>query len=461
MILLQKNIAFLIGLFCSLLVAYSQEGTPVAKIDFWQLDSIQLNVNEKLTVLHTQYDSVEQSYAQLTKNLQHLIASLQQSGQRVDELIHKIDSLNAVKEGKLYVLKSKSAKLKNEVREKLNSLNLPPEFSGKVTEYTAALDHIDVSLPGTAFSIPELNIPELKGLNLSSPKIPELNLDGLSKIKDLTSQAEELKDGLPEMKLPEKEKMAAKVEEEASAFASDRLGKMPGIPEFPKSGEEVQQQALNEMKEQALDHFGGKQEILQKAMQQVGEYKEKFPDVQSLGDLPQKAPDPIKKKSFVERLVPGLTLQYQRWNEHLLDVNLYAGYQFTSQLTAGVGWNQRVAYDADQKYWNRQLYMHGPRIFTSYNLGRGFIAHLEAEAMRTFVYHLLTDPQAGQWDWVYSMMIGLKKEYRLTKELKGTAYILYNVFDPQHKSPYVDRLNARFGIEYRIGKKRGKQLIAS
>ncbi len=416
-------------------------------------DSIQLTFNSRFNLLNSQYDSIAQTYTSLSSPLQHRIDSLQHLGQPADELIHKIDSLNAAKEEKLYTLKAKSEKLKSEVREKLNSLNLPPELSGKITEYTDALDYIDVSLPGTAFSIPELNMPELKGLNLSSPKIPELNLDGLSEIKGLAGQVEELKNGLPEMKLPEKEKIAAKVEEEASAFASDRLGEVPGIPEVPKSGEEAQQQVLNEMKEQAIDHFGEKQEILRKSMEQVSQYKQKFSDVQSLADLPKKAPDPIKKKAFAERLVPGLTLQYQRWNEHLLDINLYTGYRFTSKLTAGAGWNQRVAYDADRNQWNQLSYIYGPRVHSSYNLGRGFIVHIEGETMRTFIHYSLTDPQASQWEWVYSMMTGLKKEYRMTKKLKGTAYLLYNIFDPNHKSPYVDRLNARFGVEYKVRKK--------
>lgn len=416
-------------------------------------DSIQLTFNSKFNLLNNQYDSIAQTYTGLSSPLQHLIDSLQQIGKPADELIHKIDSLNALKEEELYALKSKSEKLKSEVREKLKSLNLPPELSGSISEYTAALDHVDVSLPNTAFSVPELNVPELKGLNLSSPKIPELNMDGLSDLKTLAGQVEELKDSLPEMKLPEIEQIAARIEEEASAFASDRLGEMPGIPELPQSGEEAQQQVLNEMKEQALDYFGGKQEILKKSMEQVSEYKQKFPDVQSLGDLPKKAPDPIKKKAFVERLVPGLTLQYQRWNEHLLDVNLYTGYRFTSKLTAGAGWNQRIAYDADLNQWNQLSYMYGPRVYSSYNLGRGFIVYIEGETMRTFIHYSLTDPQAGQWEWVYSMMTGLKKEYRLTKKLKGTAYLLYNIFDPNHKSPYVDRLNARFGVEYKIRKK--------
>lgn len=418
-----------------------------------KIDSIQLTTTSRFNSLHNQYDSIDQAYIKLAGSFQYRIDSLQQLGQPADEFIHKIDSLNAVKEEKLYALKSKSEDLKNEVREKLNSLNLPPEFSGSISEYTATLDLVDVSLPGTAFSIPELNMPEIKGLNFSSPNIPELNLDGLSKIKDLTSQAEELKDGLPVMKLPENEKMAAKVEEEASKFAGDKLGEMPGIPELPQSGEEAQQQVLNEMKEQSLDYFGGKQEILRKSMEQVSEYKQKFSDVQSLADIPKKAPDPIKKKSFIERLVPGLTLQYQRWNEHLLDVNLYTGYRFTSKLTAGAGWNQRVAFDADLNQWNQLSYLYGPRVYSCYNLGRGFIAHIEGETMRTFIHYSLADPKAGQWEWVYSMMTGLKKEYRLTKKMKGTAYLLYNVFDPKHKSPYVDRLNARFGVEYKIRKK--------
>jgi hypothetical protein len=425
-------------------------------INLQKLDSIQLTTASRFHSMHAQYDSIDRAYIKLAGNFQHRIDSLQQLGQPADDLIHKIDSLNAAKEEKLYALKSKSEKLKSEVREKLNSLNLPPGLSGSISEYSAALDNLDVSLPGTAFSIPELNMPEIKGLNLSAPNMPGLNLNGLNDLKTLAGQAEELKEGLPGMKLPEKEKIAARVEEETSAFASDRLGEMPDMPQIPKSGEEAQQQVLNEMKEQAFDHFGGKQEILRKSMEQVSEYKQKFPDVQSLADLPKKAPDPIKKKSFIERLVPGLTLQYQRWNEHLLDVNLYTGYRFTSKLTAGVGWNQRIAYDADHNQWNQLSYVYGPRVYSSYNLGRGFIAHIEGETIRTFIHYSMTDPQTGQWQWVYSMMTGLKKEYRLTKKLKGTAYLLYNMFDPNHKSPYVDRLNARFGIEYKFIKRRAK-----
>ena len=50
-------------------------------------------------------------------------------------------------------------------------------------------------------------------------------------------------------------------------------------------------------------------------------------------------------------------------------------------------------------------------------------------------------------------MTGMKKEYRITKNLKGTVLVLYNIIDPRHKSPYNDRLNTRIGFEYTIKKK--------
>jgi hypothetical protein len=432
---------------------FSMPNDSTLAVQMQKVDSIKLAADARFNALNNQYDSIGQAYAKITGGIQHQIDSLHQLGQPADEWVRKLDSLNAVKEEKLFALKSKSEKLKKEVSEKLISLNLPKELNGTMTEYMAGLDNVDISVPGAAFSIPELNIPEIKGLNFSTPAIPQLKLEELDEIKAMVGKAEELKDDLPDIKLPEKEKIAAKVEEEASALARDRIGEMPGLPKVPATGEEAQQQLVNKMKEQALDHFGEKQEILRTAMDQISEYKQKFSEVQSLAGLPQKASDPIKKKTFVERLVPGLTLQYQRWNDHMLDINIYTGYRFTSKLTVGAGWNQRIAYDADSRYWNHLLYLYGPRLYGSYHLGRGFIGHIEGEAMHTFAHHPMSDPKGGHWEWVYSMMTGLKKEFRLTKQLKGTSYLLYNIFDPNHKSPYVDRLNARFGVEYKIRKK--------
>jgi hypothetical protein len=56
------------------------------------------------------------------------------------------------------------------------------------------------------------------------------------------------------------------------------------------------------------------------------------------------------------------------------------------------------------------------------------------------------DPDSREW--VYSTMAGVKKEYRFLGKVKGTMMLLYNLHDPQHRSPYVDKLMVRFGFEF-------------
>ena len=44
--------------------------------------------------------------------------------------------------------------------------------------------------------------------------------------------------------------------------------------------------------------------------------------------------------------------------------------------------------------------------------------------------------------------------YRISKSLRGNAQVLYNLFAPNYKSPYTDRLNMRIGLEYKIPRKK-------
>jgi hypothetical protein len=54
------------------------------------------------------------------------------------------------------------------------------------------------------------------------------------------------------------------------------------------------------------------------------------------------------------------------------------------------------------------------------------------------------------------IMTGLKKDYKIYKNLRGTVLLQYNVFNPKYKAPYVDRLNSRIGFEYGFRKKKSK-----
>ena len=55
--------------------------------------------------------------------------------------------------------------------------------------------------------------------------------------------------------------------------------------------------------------------------------------------------------------------------------------------------------------------------------------------------------------WVWSLFVGIKKDYRISKNLKGNIQTLYNLYDDHDNSPYTDRLSVRMGFEIPMKKK--------
>lgn len=84
------------------------------------------------------------------------------------------------------------------------------------------------------------------------------------------------------------------------------------------------------------------------------------------------------------------------------------------------------------------------------NFGKDFSPRLEGEVTNTRVLPatLTSSLDPGQHEWAWGAFIGLKKVYRFYKNIKGTALIMIRVFNPDHKSPYVDVLSVRIGFEF-------------
>ncbi len=192
-------------------------------------------------------------------------------------------------------------------------------------------------------------------------------------------------------------------------------------------------------------------------MQSISKYKQKFSTITSLNDIPKKAPNEMKGKPLIERIVPGLALQLQKKNDDFfLDINPYIAYRFTKRFSSGAGWNQRIGYDFDNNHWSSsEARIYGPRAFSEYKLGKGFSPRLEVEMMNTFVPpYLKTVPaDPGVREWVFGAFVGMKRDYTLYKKVKGTASVMLRLFDPHRKSPYADVINARFGFEVPMKKK--------
>lgn len=201
----------------------------------------------------------------------------------------------------------------------------------------------------------------------------------------------------------------------------------------------------------ATDHFAGKQQALQGAMEKMNKLKSKYPEVPNLKVLARRVPNSMKGKPFIERVIPGFVFQIQKANTFMIDLNPSVAWRFTGRFTAGAGWNERLSFSE----WNKieptdRIY--GPRGFTSFSLKQGFSLKAEVEKMNVFIpyFYGTTDGSRG---WVWSVFAGFKKDYTFHKNVKGNVQVLYNLYDDHDNSPYVDRLNVRMGFELGMKKR--------
>jgi hypothetical protein len=201
----------------------------------------------------------------------------------------------------------------------------------------------------------------------------------------------------------------------------------------------------------ATDHFAGKQQMLQVAMDKIGKLGSTSGDLSELKEIAKKKLNPLKGKPAGERIVPAFTFQIQKASTFLLDLNPNVGWTFTPRLIAGAGWNERLSFSK----WNNVVEgdrIFGPRGFTSFGIGHGFSLKAELERMNVFI-PTFYGTMDGSRSWVWSAFAGFKKDYSFYGRISGNFQVLYNLYDDHDCSPYVDKLNVRMGFEFPIKKR--------
>jgi len=462
---------------------------PEQKIDSIQsafrakTDSVQNASREKMALLNSS-----------ASVYQYKIDSLTSLKLPTNGVTHKLDSVTQLQQQTVAKAEQKIQALKTKATDKLKSLDLPPGAQEKISNATKNINGF--SLPTKKLNIPSLNTPGMTGLpNMSLGKLgdtgiqsPVGNLPGTS---DIPGVGGELKNVQGEMKdvtnvtgdvgkygndlqnvtkgnLGEVKEVPKALENKAADMTGvkDLTGQTKELDRYKNQLGQLQDpaknkdQLLQKGKQEAMNHFAGKEQVLQEAMEKVSKYKQKYSSLQSIHDLPKRRPNEMRGKPFRERLVPGIAFQIQRKsNDLLVDFNVYAGYRFTGKFTAGLGWNQRVAYNSKSNDFNPHARVFGPRTFAEYNLFRGICPRVEFEFMNTFVPKALFAPvttDVGSREWVWTAFAGLKKDYRFLKKIKGTTMVMFNVYNPRHRSPYADVMNVRFGFEFPQRKKEKK-----
>ncbi len=483
--------------FKSQLDSISIPGDSIARVAIQKAESIRSGFQSSVDSLQNSYTSSLSKIDAQLNTVQQEIDSLQSHQLPTDKLTHKMDSLTSLRPKELEKMTQKMAELKSKANKELGEVNLPPQLQEPMAKLKQSiqgypLPGLDGKMPGfdlpqfgfsgSDYKLPSMNglgdvgqlgqinqVGQLNQLNLSE-KMPQLDnvvqpigqlkdITGKvgeygAEIKDISRQVEELKDvdKAAQTQLSKIDEVQG-LQKEMGGF--DQLTGLGGTDEEAmkeRLKQVAKEEALTTLKEQATDHFAGKEEAIKKAMGHVSKLKSKYSEVKSLEELPKRVPNPMKGKPLIERIVPGLTFLIQKKDVLLLDVNPVARFRFTGRFTAGLGWNQRLAFEG----WNlkdRSL-VYGPRAVAEYKWGKGFHFLFSPELMKTSIPpQLQRTPIESNKMWVAGVFGGLKKEFTVYKKIKGNTEMLYNLINTHGRSPYADRFVVRFGFEFPMKKK--------
>ncbi len=467
-------------------------GDSATRVAAQKADSIRTGFQSSVDSLQQSYTSALSKIDAQRNILQQKMDSLQNLKLPTDNLTRKLDSLTQLRPKELEKATQKMEQLKSKASQSLNEINMPPQLQEPMSTLKQSIQ--GYPLTGLDGKMPNLELPQFgfKGNNFQLPSSPglgnvgqldefnqagqlgQLNLSEKmpqlgnvvqpigqvkdltgkvgeygTEIKDISRQVEELKDvdKAAQTQLSKIDEVQGINKEIAGFGQVTALGGTDEEAMKEKLKQVAKEEALTTLKEQATDHFAGKEEALKKAMTHVSKLKSKYSEVKSLEELPKRVPNPMKGKPLVERIVPGLTFLIQKKDALLLDVNPLARFRFTGRFTAGLGWNQRLAFDG----WNLQdrSLVYGPRAVMEYNWAKGFHFLFSPELLKTTIPPQRRQaPTDGNKVWVAGMFAGLKKEFTVYKKIKGNTEMLYNLYNAHGRSPYADRFVIRFGFEF-------------
>jgi hypothetical protein len=395
--------------------------------------------------------------------------SLLAIGQKPNEKIQQqLDSIRLKKENLVNHFNQRKDSVVNRYQQKLAKLNKVPGVKNKVTLPSNNTNIGNNSILNSNFSLPEisgLDLNQTSELSSIDNKLPDVsnpiqntNLNNpLQKIetpkelgiaKDVKSKIETFKND------------TTSIDQKASKVAEDKIAKEAGLDGFsdqeqkfneqlkPQSEEEAKAALLEQAQTTAINHFQGKEALLQEAMDKMAKYKKKYNSLASIKDA-KKFYNPLKEKSFRERIFPGISFQYQKSNDYMLDVNPSLGYMILQNVSAGVGFNYRLVRSGNNEHWRQNQSVYGLRAFAEVKLFRGFLGYIEYEYMNTRVPEKAgVSRETGKREWVSGLFTGIKTRYPITRWMKGTAIVQFNWLNDGIKSPYGNTITSRIGFEF-------------
>ncbi|MCZ8329661.1 MAG: hypothetical protein O9302_16470 [Cyclobacteriaceae bacterium] len=469
-------------IFSSLVIYAQERGDSIFTQPKAKSDSIQLVITSKQDSLKQKFtksaDSLKTLYQKpiIALNKKEILLKQKQDsllaiGLKPNEKIQQqLDSIQLKKENLVNQFNQRKDSVVNRYQQKLAKLNKMPAVKNKVNlpGNTSNVNVGDTNIPNSNFNLPEIpgldlnqtnelssidnTLPDvnnpIQNTNLNNPLQNVETLKELGIAKDVKSKIESFKND------------TTSIDQKASKVAEDKIAKEAGIDKMsdqqqklneqlqPKSEEEAKAALLEQAQTTAINHFEGKEVLLQEAMEKMGKLKRKYNTLPDISKI-KKFYNPLQEKTFRERIFPGVSFQFQKSNDYWLDVNPSLGYKILQRLSAGVGFNYRLVRSRDNKRWRQNQSIYGPRFFAEAKLYRGFFGYIEYEYMNTRVPNKAgVSRENGKREWVSGFYTGIKTRYPITKWMKGTVIMQYNWVNNGIKTPYNDRLVSRVGVEF-------------
>ena len=175
------------------------------------------------------------------------------------------------------------------------------------------------------------------------------------------------------------------------------------------------------------------QEKLDQGLAQITKAKTKFPSLESLKDAPKRPPNPLKGEPLIKRLKLGGDIQVNKQNPTSIDLSLQVGYLLNPKAQLGIGAAYRISTGDRFKKVDFNEALFTSKIFFNHFVYKTFYTQAIFENNRIMIKDQ-NDISNGK-QWVQSGMVGIGKEFPITKKMKGSTSILYNLLHDE-KSPY-------------------------
>jgi len=240
----------------------------------------------------------------------------------------------------------------------------------------------------------------------------------------------------------ELDKMTSQMED-INKQASEIEGNVPNPAEL-----------MAEARQLNVDHFEGHNAKISSVQEKMAQLKRKYKQVNSIHDLKNAVKrSSLKGEPLKKRLLIGGNLNIQVGRETAIDFAPFLGYKFTKRLRTGVSGTIRMIFKTEPTYFSRDDQKAlAFRYFWEYAIAKGFFAHAEYERFSA------NRPQASittsnstdqmQRQWGSGALLGLGKEYNLSKKFKGQLLLLYDFLHDEN-SYYPRPWTVRFGFNWK------------